>query len=251
MVGRRRPLNTVIMEREKAVAVISIRGVRGAPQFHVRERVTFLLRETIPTRRYVTTIPKITATKTATIESAEKSPTAIAFPGCPSVIPPATPVLSAVAMLWINGVRELAPTPKRSVRSARKAMGTLIKRSLSCTFSCVSARGRARNVVPNALTKHAAARPPVRAREAALARKIIFEKTGSAAMPAKRLWKVSHSLTKPLNGGRPEMETAPMRKKAAVHGMTLMRPPYSSILRVCVAWTTDPAERKRSDLKSA
>ncbi len=37
----------------------------------------------------------------------------------------------------------------------------------------------------------------------------------------------------------------------AVYGMLLMSPPSSSMLRVPVAWTTDPAERNKRDLKSA
>ena len=60
-----------------------------------------------------------------------------------------------------------------------------------------------------------------------------------------------NSLTKPFNGGRPQMATAPTRKQSAVHGIVLARPPRWSISRVCVAWMTEPALRNSSALKSA
>ena len=47
------------------------------------------------------------------------------------------------------------------------------------------------------------------------------------------------------------MATAPIRKKNAVCGIRLIRPPISSMLRVCVACRTAPAPRKSSALKMA
>ena len=42
---------------------------------------------------------------------------------------------------------------------------------------------------------------------------------------------------------------APIRKKSAVSGMRRIRPPISSMLRVCVACTTEPAPRNSRHLK--
>ena len=99
--------------------------------------------------------------------------------------------------------------------AARIAAGT----SWACAAS--SLRGRARKLIPNALTKHAAASPAVRASPARASANTRF----SAGLRTLRFWSnawnVSHSLTKPLRGGSPAMAAEPTRKHAAVHGMRL------------------------------
>ena len=44
---------------------------------------------------------------------------------------------------------------------------------------------------------------------------------------------MNHSLTKPFSGGSPEMAMAPIRKYKAVEGIRRIRPPISSMFRVC------------------
>lgn len=121
----------------------------------------------------------------------------------------------------------------------------------SFAFSLSILLGRARNVIPNAFTKHAAARPPVNARLPAERIKIPLIIALWAEIPAKRLWNVSHSLTNPLNGGKPEIAIAPTRKKIAVNGISFMSPPYFSMFRVWVCDITEPAPKNNKDLKTA
>ncbi len=105
--------------------------------------------------------------------------------------------------------------------------------------------------MPKALTKPAAASPPVRARTPTAS--VISGATRGAElpMPGSKDWKSSHSLTKPFRGGKPAMAREPIRKKSAVHGSRRIRPPSRFISRVCVAWSTDPAPRNSSPLNAA
>ena len=105
--------------------------------------------------------------------------------------------------------------------------------------------------MPKALTKQAAARPLVSA-SIPTATGISTANSGLGMLkPASSDWKTSHSETKPLSGGSAEIAAEPIRKKSAVQGMRLISPPISSILRVCVACSTEPAPRKSSPLKLA
>ena len=69
------------------------------------------------------------------------------------------------------------------------------------------------------LTKQAAARAAASASSAAaigmIARSTPFFSTGAC----NAVWNVSHSETKPLNGGSAEIATQPMRNISAVTGM--------------------------------
>ena len=56
---------------------------------------------------------------------------------------------------------------------------------------------------------------------------------------------------KPASGKMPESESAPITKVMKVIGMCLRRPPISGISKVFVAWLTEPAPWKSSDLKKA
>ena len=107
--------------------------------------------------------------------------------------------------------------------------------------------------MPNALTKQAAASAVVSASSAPADRKQkVDERLGRAARSRYRnAWNVSHSLAKPLSGGRPEIAIAPTRKNSAVHGIRRSRPPNCSICRVPVAITTPPAPRNSSPLNTA
>jgi hypothetical protein len=121
--------------------------------------------------------------------------------------------------------------------------------SVAC--SAWTDRGRPRKVTPKAFTKQAAARPPVRASIAAdnTTRRPVGPWNRLAA--PSRAWKVSHSLTNPLSGGRPEMAMAPSRNSPAVHGMRRASPPSSSMLWTWVRLMTLPAPRKSRPLKAA
>ena len=58
----------------------------------------------------------------------------------------------------------------------------------------------------------------------------------------------NHSLTKPFNGGNPEIAAAPSANSEAVHGIFRQSPPSWLISRVPVACSTDPAPRNKRPL---
>src|ERR1017187_6176732 len=61
----------------------------------------------------------------------------------------------------------------------------------------------------------------------------------------------NHSETKPLNGGRPAMDSVPTSARLATQGMRRIRPPSFPRLRCFVAWSTEPVVRKSRLLKNA
>ena len=104
--------------------------------------------------------------------------------------------------------------------------------------------------MPNALTKPAAASPAVSA--SAPTASVMTGATSGAGLPiaGSSDWNSSHSLTKPLSGGRPAMARLPTRKQAAVHGSRRMSPPRRFMSRRPVACTTEPAPRNSRLLKT-
>ena len=83
----------------------------------------------------------------------------------------------------------------------------------------------------------------------------------AAGMAAHAVWlcereasnkprKTSHSLTKPLSGGSPEIAAAPSANSPAVHGIVRHSPPRRLISLVPVACSTEPAPKKSSDLNN-
>ena len=112
-------------------------------------------------------------------------------------------------------------------------------------------RGNARNVIPKAFTKHAAARALVSAKTAKATMRINSRNGLAKAADWKNAWKIMSSLTKPLKGGSAEIETAPIRNSSAVVGIRLINPPISSMFRVSVAFTMEPEVMKRRLLKMA
>jgi len=58
----------------------------------------------------------------------------------------------------------------------------------------------------------------------------------------------SHSLTKPLSGGSPEMAAAPRANSPAVQGIVRHSPPNWLISRVPVACKTEPAPKNNNAL---
>ena len=150
-----------------------------------------------------------------------------------------------------TGRIQLAPSPRTKQAAARMPMPIRIETAASCADAAASLRGSARNGMPNAFTKHAAASAAVNASREPAIGNISRVRLSVVPKPARSAWYVSHSLTKPFSGGRPEMATAPIRKKNAVAGMRRIRPPISSMLRVCVECTTDPAARNSRPLNMA
>ena len=60
--------------------------------------------------------------------------------------------------------------------------------------------------------------------------------------------KVSHSLTKPLSGGKAEIDNTPTRKRPLVHGIRRAMPPSRSRSRVPAPASTAPVPINRSAL---
>ena len=112
-------------------------------------------------------------------------------------------------------------------------------------------RGNARNPVPAALTNVAAARPAVSAMTAIASGIATATMTTGEGTPWKSDWSRSHSLMKPLSGGRAMIATAPIMKNTPVAGMRRMSPPRRSRSRSPVARTTDPAARNNRPLNAA
>jgi hypothetical protein len=106
--------------------------------------------------------------------------------------------------------------------------------------AAASLRGTARNVMPAALTKHASVRPLVSASAARPNVNVRLSSSRAIRTFCNSAWKISHSLTKPLSGGSAAIAAAPNTKHAAVHGMRVISPPSTFMLRVPVAWTPRP-----------
>ena len=117
------------------------------------------------------------------------------------------------------------------------------QRSVSTAWPAIAVRGRPRNVMPNALTKHAAASAAESASRAPTAgTRNLSSHCGSAGL-RRMAWKVSHSETKPLKGGSAEIAAEPTRNTNAVCGMRWIRPPRRSMSRSPVAVRTAPAPK--------
>ena len=105
--------------------------------------------------------------------------------------------------------------------------------------------------MPKAFTKQAAARALVKANMES-ATTIESTRNGFASkVDWKKAWKIINSLTKPLNGGNAEIETAPIRNSNAVLGIRLIKPPMSSMFFVSVELITEPVVMNRRLLKTA
>ena len=76
-----------------------------------------------------------------------------------------------------------------------------------------------RNPIANALTKHVTASAAVSARPAPHKANTIFTSVEGNSADRSIVCNVSHSLTKPLNGGIAEIASAPTKKVPAVHGI--------------------------------
>ena len=100
------------------------------------------------------------------------------------------------------------PTPTHA--RARLSIATPIGRPVSRAAAASGLRGRARKLIPVAFTKQATARAAVSPRPPTARRAAERDTADSApSAPAPiRPWNVSHSLAKPLSGGRPLIAAA-------------------------------------------
>jgi hypothetical protein len=99
-----------------------------------------------------------------------------------------------------------------------------------------------------AFTKQVTASPAVSARAAPQSAKTILTALEDKAAERRIDCSVSHSLTKPLNGGRAAIESAPTRQKAPVQGILRRSPPRRSRSRVPVAASIEPLPMNKSAL---
>ena len=104
--------------------------------------------------------------------------------------------------------------------------------------------------MPNALTKQAAASAADSASAAPIAGIRNFSPHCGSAGLTRIAWKVSHSETKPLSGGRAEIAAQPNRKVVAVTGIRRISPPRCSMSRSPVAVCTAPAPKNSRLLNS-
>ena len=140
--------------------------------------------------------------------------------------------------------------PASRQNAARMNIAESEYRSTSSAFSAAGLRGRPRKVTPNALTKHAAAKAAAKASSAPTAGTIIFRAHCGSSGLCNTAWKISHSETKPLNGGSAEIATQPTRKTKLVSGIRWMRPPSLSMSRSPVDVRTAPAPKNSRLLKN-
>jgi len=109
---------------------------------------------------------------------------------------------------------------------------------------------KGKELMPNAFTKQTAARALVRASPAPLKSTRIFVILSERLILSNWAWKVSHSLTNPLKGGR-AIWILPLSRKKRCPGHSFDKSPYSSIFLVWVEYTREPAPRKSRDLNTA
>ena len=102
-----------------------------------------------------------------------------------------------------------------------------------------------------ALTKVAAVNPPVRASTPTPSGMATWIAVSPEGSPWSRLWRSSHSLTKPHSGGRAQMARPATMNTGALSGSRLTRPPSRSRSRNPVACWSELAERNSEPLKTA
>ena len=162
------PLKIVTIERLKPVAVISARGEGFVPQSQVMPVISFCFLEIKLTIKTVTVIMISKPRSIPGIETEAKTFCVVMDKFC---IVAATPDPLRVLRLSETLDREVATvpasTPNTNVRIESIAMLTLREIEDSEAWLASSLLDLARKVTPKTFTKHAAASPPVKAREPA------------------------------------------------------------------------------------
>ena len=154
-----------------------------------------------------------------------------------------------------------ASTPGRASESrmsaARRTRGTAPRGwpwrqasagAASVTRRSPSSRRIPRKLIANTFTKQVTASAAVSASPAPHRANTIFAPIEDSSAERSIICSVSHSLTKPLNGGSAAIESVPTRKASAVSGIHLIRPPSWSMSRVPVCVSTAPTPKNSSAL---
>ena len=157
---------------------------------------------------------------------------------------------SAVNLPRLRNTRP-GKTPIATHAAARAPMPACMGRGTSLALAASRLRGRPRKATPYTFAKHAAANPPMSASTPAARGRMMAAEKFDISEPARKLRKVSHSLTKPLNNGNPTMEQQAIRNAVPVRGIRFSKPPSSSRSTVCAASEIAPAPRNRRLLKMA
>src|SRR5208282_768408 len=209
--------NTFRSGLENAVEVYCMRSSRpGSPQAQVADSFFARLTAAIP----ATSTRTNSAIQGSTAES-DAAAWGNAAPGMSSSVK--APKLPSTRPGKI-------PIATHAVASAN--MPACMGQETSCALSASRLRGRPRKATPYTLAKHAAANPPINASTPAANGNMMAAERSVISEPAKKLRKVSHSLTKPLNNGKPTMEQQATRNTAPVRGRRFCNPPSSSKSRV-------------------
>ena len=141
------------------------------------------------------------------------------------------------------GVGRASPARESRTSAARRTRGTARREwpsararadLASVTFCFSSSRRIPRKLIANTFTKHVTASAAVSASPAPHSAKTIFAPVEDSSAERSIVCSVSHSLTKPLNGGSAAMDSVPTRKPSAVSGIHLIKPPSRSMSRVPV-----------------
>ena len=124
--------------------------------------------------------------------------------------------------------------PMTAQAPAKMIIGSSMVGWFSPTLRVDRRRGSPWKITPTTLVRQARANPPITARLRMADRLAMNTVVRSSGTPRKPPMKTKNSLTKPLNGGRPEMARDPMRKVTAVTFIGLIKPPKASMVRVPV-----------------
>ena len=115
---------------------------------------------------------------------------------------------------------------------------------------CIFTSGKSKEHHPEKLEETISSKCPGQGKEAALMDNMIMAKLLSKLKLRSKDWNVSHSLTKPLNGGMAEIDKTPIRIRIALTGILLIKPPSFSIFFVWVEYNMEPAPMKSKPLKT-
>ena len=125
--------------------------------------------------------------------------------------------------------------PTKSVSNARHPIGKIIDETTSSlTFSACSLLGSPKNAMLNNFVKQRIAIVPTSASPASARIEIISIPRLSTSAPFNIPKYIKNSLINPLNGGKPQIATEPIKQSAAVFGIDFKSPPRTSMFLVWV-----------------
>src|SRR3989344_2840695 len=226
ILGLKMPLKITIIERENPVAVISISGVKLVPQSQVGPSFIFWA---LLIRNFEMMIAKkvMTRKKTKNMGAETELKPCCTVMLCPGDNERKEGVVENTVRFFETLSRSFIMdpeyTPNNRQRMAIAPMPSFKDEDDSLALMTSLLLGRAKNVTPKAFTKQASAKPPVKASEPLASIKIHLAYDDKVDIPKNSDWNVSHSLKKPLKGGRADIAIDPTRKNKAVWGIYLIR----------------------------